>query len=103
MKDEPVLFIRDKNKLLKVDICYMQDWEGFEKLIKFVQKHYSASILAQYDGPDARRWILKSNHLIFELIHDDMLGNYFVASTKESESLVYEIGKNLESRLKKLK
>ncbi len=85
---------------LEVVIVDIPDWEGFEKLILFVQKYYSAEVLAQYDGPDARKWILESRGHQFELIHDDGYGNYFVAPTQESELIVSEIGRDLEARLK---
>ncbi|MDR3492555.1 MAG: hypothetical protein P4M12_11060 [Gammaproteobacteria bacterium] len=95
-----VIFIRDDNNQYRAVIDAISDWEGFEKLITFVQKYYSAEVLEEYDGPDARKWILESNGHRFELIHDDGYGNYFLARTQESEDIIRTIGKDLEERLK---
>ena len=95
-----VIFIRDENNQCRLVINAIPDWEGSEKLITFVQKYYSAEILAKYDGPDARKWILECQGHNFELIHDDGYGNYFLARTIESENIVREIGNDLEERLK---
>ena len=54
------------------------------------------------DGPGTRRWILKARGKNFELRHDDGYGNYFLASSPDSEEIVYEIGKDLASRLKSI-
>jgi hypothetical protein len=99
---KPVIFIKDQHKNFRVVVEAISDWDGFEKLIKFAQKYYAVDVLAQCDGPGTRRWILKSGNHTFELIHDDGYGNYFVASTSKDESLLHEIGKDLEERLKNM-
>ncbi|CAN5273591.1 hypothetical protein BH10PSE19_BH10PSE19_09620 [soil metagenome] len=102
MNNKSVLFLKRPNERLEVKICAIPDWEGFDKLIIFLKQQYDAKILAEYDGPDARRWILESHGQQFELIHDDMFGNYLVAPTINSENLVQEIGKDLEQRLENI-
>lgn len=97
-----VVFLRNSNKQLEVKINAIPDWQGFDKLIIFLQQQYNTKILAEYDGPDARRWILASNGQQFELIHDDMFGNYLIAPNEDSETLINEIGRDLENRLKSL-
>lgn len=94
-----VIFSKYANKPLEVEICAIASWEGFDQLIAFLQQEYSAIIIEENDGPDARRWILESNHQRFELVHDDMFGNYLIAPTKDSEPLVYEIALDIEKRI----
>jgi len=94
-----ILIIEKENEPLQIDVFAIQDWESFDKLIEFVKKYYNAHVIKEADGPGARRWILESNGKLFQLIHDDMSGNYFVALSKDSEELVYKIGRDLESRL----
>lgn len=93
-----IYFTKEKNKPLEGHILPVADWEGFDKLIMFVQKYYDAKVLAEFDGPDARRWILESNGKQFELIHQDALGNYFLAPTEDSEEIVYQIANDIDQR-----
>jgi hypothetical protein len=97
---QPILFLKNSHDQLEVKISAVPDWDGFDKLIDFIKQEYHAVSLNAYDGPDARRWILEIDGIQFELIHDDMFGNYLVAPTIESEEIVREIGKDLEERLK---
>lgn len=77
-------------------ISAVPGWRGFEKLIKLIRKKHDVKILEKLDGPDARRWILEKNGRQFELICDDVYGNYLTATSVEGELLVNEIGKDLE-------
>ncbi len=100
--DKPVLFNNKSDQPLEVDICAIPDWDGFDKLIEFVKNEYAVEIVSRIDGPGTRRWILKARGKKFELRHDDGYGNYFLASSPDSEEIVYEIGKDLASRLKNI-
>jgi hypothetical protein len=88
------------NKLPKIDVYNIDDWEGFEKVIEFLRRNYNVQVVAKYDGPDARRWILECNGVKFELIHDDGYGNYFIAPSKNSEKIVCDIAKDIENRMR---
>lgn len=94
-----VLFLRDNTGEYSVLVKAIPDWEGFEKLVKFLEINYQANVLESYDGPGARRWIIEVQNKIIELIHDDGYGNYFLAPTVESEEILNTIGKDLENRL----
>ena len=95
-----VLFLRDEEKKYTAVIYSIPDWDGFDKLIAYLENNYQTKILTSADGPGARRWIVEVNEKIIELIHDDGYGNYFLAPTVESEEMVREIGEDLERRLK---
>lgn len=94
-----VVVTSKKGDKLEITVVAVPGWEGFDKLILFLEKHYGAKALKKYDGPDARRWILKCQNQIIELIHDDMFGNYLHAPTVESEGIIKNIAKDLEQRL----
>ena len=95
-----VIFIEKENRLLELDIISISDWEGFEKLAKYLEINYQAEILESYDGPDARRWIFSIDGKKIELIHSDGYGNYFCSASIEGNTLISMIGKDLEKRLK---
>jgi hypothetical protein len=101
--NEPVLYLYTNNrekKQLRVLIDAVSSWEGFDKLVRYIELNYQSKILNSYVGPDAKRWIFEVNGQIIELIHSDAFGNYFLAPTVETEDLVREIGLDLEQRLK---
>lgn len=103
MTDKNIIFLRSGDNELQVDVCAISDWNGYDKLIKFVQEYYNAEIVVSLDGPDgSRRCVLECDHIKFELIHDDFYGNYFLASTPNSEELIRKIGEDLEQRLKNI-
>jgi len=97
-----VLFLKKPDRPLEVDICAVPDWDGFDKLIKFLEIEYSTQVLSSVDGPGSRRWVLKASGHEFELRHDDFYGNYLFASTKSSEPIVEKIGMDIERRLANL-
>ena len=94
-----ISLILEKDSFLKVDVGAVSDWDGFDKLIQFLKNEYKIEVLKEIDGPDARRWLLRSEGCDFELQHDDPYGNLIVATSKESEELVRKIGLDLEQRL----
>ena len=97
---KPVLFFRDYSNIYRAVINPIPDWDGFDKLISYLEINYHTKILNSFDGPGARRWIVEVNGTVIELIHDNGYGNYFLAPTVESEAMVREIGQYLEERLK---
>lgn len=75
------------------------DWDGLEKLARFLEKYYGARILQRIDGPDARRWTVQVRSVIFELHHEDPWGNVIVAPDSSSEATVQMIADDLALRL----
>jgi hypothetical protein len=95
-----IIVVKTKNQPLRVDVSFIQDWNGFDILLNFIKSSYSVTVLKQADGPDARRCVLEINGKLLELIHDDMLGNYLIAPSKESEPILYDIGYTLKNQFK---
>jgi len=97
--NQPVVISNNSNGFIEVDICEVSDWEGFDKLILFLKNEYSISITKKIDGPDARRWVLKSGESDFELVHDSPYGNTLISTNEKSNALVKNIGLDLSRRL----
>lgn len=100
--NKKIFYTHRPNKNLKAVVLDIPDWDGFDKLIQFVKKHYDAEVITEADGPGARCWILSSKGQKFKLVHDDGYGNYFEPLTKNDESIVLEICRDLEQRLSKI-
>jgi hypothetical protein len=66
-----VIFIRNKNKLLEVEICKTAEWDGFDKLVLFLKKYYLAKVIDTFDGLGARKYILETDGLRYQLIYED--------------------------------
>lgn len=97
--NKKVLYIKESDGY-RVIVNAIEDWEGFEKLAKYLEIHYQAKLLESIDGPDARRWTFSIGGVEIELIHSDGYGNYFCSSTDIGEELINKIGIDLEERLK---
>lgn len=81
------------------EVHAISDWEGFEKLVRFLENNYSATVLDRFDGPDARRWILDLNGVKVEVQYEHPWGNLIAAADERGDDLVVRIGKDLGSRL----
>lgn len=93
-----VSFARHKDRL-SCEVHGVPDWEGFDKFVRFLEKHYDASVLDTLDGPDARRCILQVGGAVVEVQHEDPWGNVLVAVDKEAEETIRRIGEDLRTRL----
>ncbi|MCU7937584.1 MAG: hypothetical protein KZQ99_22465 [Candidatus Thiodiazotropha sp. (ex Dulcina madagascariensis)] len=102
MSNKNVVFSKNPDELLEVDICAVSGWDGFDKLIQFMKNEYSIEVVDSVDGPDARCWKLKADGQEFELRYDDPYGNSIVATSEFGEAIVRKIGLDLEDRLKAL-
>jgi len=97
----PVVLSRKKDKL-ECDVAAIPDWEGFDKIVRFLEKHYDAEVVSRADGPDARRWVLRAMGQIIEVQHDDPWGNTIVSPTPEADPIVERIASDLGRRFSKV-
>lgn len=37
-------FIKKEGKLLEIDICAIPEWDGFDKILSFLQNEYKAEV-----------------------------------------------------------
>lgn len=79
------------------------DWEGFEKLIKFVEKHHGARVIEQVDGPDARKAVIEVDGKRLELHHEDGVGNTLISTGPDADAMLRVIADDLGKRLAGLK
>lgn len=100
MKKSIVSIWEQPNKPLEVHILQGEDWEGFDEIVEYFIKSLNIIVFESIDGPDARRWILKKDKALFELIHSDGFGNYLRAPVKESEITIKNIANNIDNHYK---
>ena len=98
MSRKKIIFSKFPGKHLQAFIDPVSNCDGFDKLIQYMKNEFSVKVIDSFDGPAARRWILESEGIRFELIYDDGCGNYLLAPTIESETIVKKIGSDLETR-----
>jgi len=96
---KPAVSFSQHNGRTRCDVHNVPDWDGLEKLARFLEKYYAATILERIDGPDARRWVLRVNDIQVELQHEDPYGNALLAVDAEGDDLVRVIGDDLGARL----
>lgn len=102
MNNSILYTVNKSNNEFRVVVNAISDWTGFEKLVKYLEVNFQASVIHSYDGPDARRWIFSIDGIEIELIHSDGYGNYLHSTTEQGQSLIKKIGADLELRLKSL-
>lgn len=102
MSKRLVVVVSRYKDLLQCDITAVPDWEGFDKIIQFLQNHYQAKIIMQADGPDARICRLDVRNQVLELQHEDPYGNTLIATSPSAEKLLQSVADDLRQRLAKL-
>lgn len=102
MEGEVVTLSRRGDRV-SCDVAAIPDWEGFEKIIRFLEKYYSATVRSKADGPDARRWILEVDGGMIEVQHDDPYGNRVLSMSASADSLVERVALDLRDRLRVLR
>ncbi len=98
MANTNVSFARHEDRL-RCEVHGIPDWEGFDKLVSFLERHYEASVLDTINGPDARRCRLQVGGSTVEVQHEDPWGNVVVAVDREADEIVRRIGEDLRERL----
>ncbi len=78
----------------------ISSWDGFDEICRFFIEHLGAELLSKNDGPDARVWKMRVNGETVNVVHDDMIGNFFFADRKGGEPIVGELAQRLDERIK---
>ena len=87
------------SETLECAVYAVSDWDGFEKLVRFLEKHYQGRVLDSVDGPDARRAVLEVRGQRLEVQHEDPWGNSIFSFSPQSHELLREVAADLKSRL----
>lgn len=85
---------------IDADINAIQDWEGFETLVRFLRTYYNANVDDAFDGPDTRTAKLSIGSTQLS-VHHGPYGNSICSSGKTGISLVRRICVDLDKRLEK--
>ena len=103
MRHKEKVIFRDTSKAsgqVEYHVLGLHDWDFFDSLIHFFQKHYDAEVTNKTDGVHTRVWQLRCSGEYFMLEHHDDIGNWFYTCNKEGDSqLMHEISQDLEDRL----
>lgn len=86
--------------LMEYDFLADPSWEGFDSLVKYLQKYWQAEINESSDLVYSRRCVLISNGIPISVYHDSQLGNYFLREDGvDDTTLLDDIAKDLERHL----
>lgn len=89
------------NQPVEYHVLGLDDWEFFESLVSFFEKHYGAVVDNKTDGINTRSWQLRAQGEYFMLEHHEDLGNWFYSCEGQGDSaLMRTMAVDLESRLK---
>ncbi|UVM50331.1 hypothetical protein LOY38_29110 [Pseudomonas sp. B21-015] len=83
---------RRKNEKGQVEyhIGFASDWEGFDSLVKYLEKYWHAVPIQKDDNVYSRRWLLRSGGVSIAIYHDSQIGNYFVREDGVNEQALLE-------------
>ncbi len=92
---------KNKEGLTEYHIMAVPDWDGFDSLVKYLEKHWCAVPVQKDDNVYSRRWLLRSGDVYITLYHDSQIGNYLVREDGEGDQeLLDKIGRDLIDRLR---
>lgn len=92
---------RTADDLIELEVEDISSWEGFENIVRFLEKDFNAIVIKKFDGPDARTWKLQIAGHIITVQHLDTRGNWLSMPAKEGEKIITSIGERLKERLDK--
>jgi hypothetical protein len=96
------IIARSKNASGVTEFHLLADpvWDGFDSLVKYLQKHWNAEVCEAVDNIYSRRWVLRANGVPISVYHDSQIGNYFLREDSiRDESLLENIESDLIRRL----
>ena len=77
-----------------------QTWDGFDSLVKYIEKYWNGVVVESGDDVYSRRWVLRSGDVSIAIYHDGQKGNYFVREDGATDqSLLEAIEADLLKRL----
>ncbi|WP_172200538.1 hypothetical protein [Niveibacterium sp. COAC-50] len=90
----------NKNGCIEYHVNAVADWDGFDSLIKYLEKYWHAAVVESDDGVYSRRKVLRSGDVPITIYHDSQIGNYFLREDDSADqSLLEKIEADLVQRL----
>jgi hypothetical protein len=96
---EAVVVSRRRDGRLEAAVPAVPGWDGFDKLIEYLESVHDVDLVRRVDGPDARRAWLVSAGTAFEVEYDDSFGSALVVPDAEAEKFVLGVADDLRRRL----
>jgi hypothetical protein len=90
----------NKSGIMEYHVWTVPSWDGFDPLVKYLQKYWDAEICESDDKIYSRRWVLRSNRVSISLYHDSQIGNFFLREDGiNDQTLLEQIEADLIQRL----
>lgn len=87
----PVITKRiNKNGCVEYHVTAIADWDGFDSLIKYLEKYWHAAVIESEDGVYSRRKVLRSGEVSIVVYHDSQIGNYFLREDDPADQSLLE-------------
>jgi hypothetical protein len=100
VKLPPVTKGVDEDGIIKYHFWADQTWDGFDSLVKYIEKYWGGVVVESADEVYSRRCVIKSGEVLIAVYHDGQDGNYFSRDDGVSDqSLLEEIEVDLVKRL----
>lgn len=100
MSISPVLKRTNEQGNIEYHLEFDPVWEGLDSFVKYLMKHWGATVVESTDDVYSRRWVLRLEGVSISVYHDSQLGNYFLREDGEKDqSLLEKIETDLVSRM----
>jgi len=95
-----VVFMSKKGKSHVLEIIHNNlPYESMEKLVKFLESRYAATVLEKYDGPATRRWFVEIEGTRYTVDYFDDAGFDIFAEDGTGDALLEKLAADLKARL----
>lgn len=74
-------------------------WEGFESLVDYMKKYWSAIVTQSSDEVYTRTWEIRANGVSIRVRHDSQAGNSFFRASDGDDTLLDAMYTDLKKRL----
>lgn len=79
-------------------VAAVSDWDGFDSLIAYLQKHWAGEVAESVDDIYSRRWVVRVDGVPISVYHDSQIGTYMVREVGVDD-LLERITADLAKRL----
>ena len=101
MSDLPAVTRRVNDQgLVEYRVAAVSDWDGFDSLVAYLQKHWQGQVSESVDDIYSRRWVVRVERTPISICHDSQIGNYFLREDSVADQdLLERIAADLTQRL----
>jgi hypothetical protein len=90
----------NSNGIVEYQFWADPSWDGFESVIKYLQKYWSGEVAESSDEIYTRRRVVRCQNVFITVRHDSQIGNWFFRQDgNEDQALLEQIESDLIQRL----